>query len=327
MSDLAPEKVPAGNAEHETAWQRAARGFSAGGKELSAKVDPCRDVVMKFVFPAEVAEVTVKGGDRVTQGQALARARDTDIKAAVEQQRITAASDLEVKGAKASADLAKFRFDQLKAGGVFTPEDFERARADSITTQVQYEQAQLNLRLQQVRLDQLLGQYERYRLEAPFDGIVENVMIEVGKAVGENVEALRIVNTDNLWLDAYPETEETLRLRIAAGSPAWVLLNLPDRPVLVRGKVLYVSPAADYVGQTRRVRIEIPNPAGLPAGLQSAVRFTQPSAEWDEYMSTPADKSAPAGHSTTSQRDLEREDATSFAPPFSPQTRIVEGTR
>ncbi len=324
------------------AWQQLVKDFSKGGRELTAKVDPCRDVVMRFVFPAEVAEVLVKGGERVKMGQLLCRARDTDIKAAIEQQRITAASDLEVQGARANADLAKFRFDQLKAGGVFTPEDFERARAESITTQVQFEQAQLNARLQQVRLDQLIGQYERYRLEAPFDGVVENVLIEVGKAVGESVDALRIVNTDNLWLDAYPETDETIRLRLATGSPAWVLLNLPDRPVMVRGKVLYVSPAADYVGQSRRVRVEIPNPADYPAGLQSAVRFTQPSAEWDAYLAEPgAGENGPGGKvrgNTTSQLD-----EPAFMPPFQPpqhdhaqdrashlaqsEQRIAEGTR
>lgn len=338
--DQASAKAGATNASGQplNTWQQIVKDFGKGGRELTAKVDPCRDVVMRFVFPAEVAEVLVKGGERVKAGQLLCRARDTDIKAAIEQQRITAASDLEVQGAKANADLAKFRFDQLKAGGVFTPEDFERARAESITTQVQFEQAQLNARLQQVRLDQLIGQYERYRLEAPFDGVVENVLIEVGKAVGESVDALRIVNTDNLWLDAYPETDETLRLRLAAGSPAWVLLNLPDRPVMVRGKVLYVSPAADYVGQTRRVRVEIPNPSDYPAGLQSAVRFTQPSAEWDTYLADPEPgqggevPGAKTRGNTTSQRD-----EPAFLPPFTPEQktsgagshdgRLAEGTR
>lgn len=105
--------VAAGESSSAKRWMSLVESF-AGGKESAgkalAKVDPCRDVTMRYVFPAEVAEVLVKGGDRVKQGQVMSRVRDADIKAAIEQQRLAADSDLEVRGARASADLAKFRF-------------------------------------------------------------------------------------------------------------------------------------------------------------------------------------------------------------------------
>jgi multidrug efflux pump subunit AcrA (membrane-fusion protein) len=89
-----------------------------------------------------------------------------------------------------------------------------------------------------------------------------------------------------------------MRLRLDKGSHAWVLVNLPDKPMLVEGKVLYVSPAADYVGQTRRVRVEIPNPGSLPAGLQGSVRFTQPSEHWMQFLARPD----PATRGTTTSQ-------------------------
>ena len=99
----------------------------------------------------------------------------------------------------------------------------------------------------------------------------------------EQEKVLRMVNTDKLWLDPYAPTYETIRLGLKEGSPAWVLIDMPDAPKLVRGKVLYVSPVADSVSQTRRVRVEIDNPQAWPAGTQAQVRFTEPSAEWDKY--------------------------------------------
>ncbi|MBX3385368.1 MAG: efflux RND transporter periplasmic adaptor subunit [Phycisphaeraceae bacterium] len=261
-------------------WEEQVQSF--GGS--AAQILPCRDVVMKFAFPTEVAEVRVRGGERVKQGDLLVRARDADIVAALEQQRLVAGSDLEIQGATVQHELANFRFDQLKIGKVFTPEDFERAKADAATTRVQLAQARLNLETQQSRLKQLEGQFERYRLEAPFDGIIDQVLVDVGRGVGENTDVLRLVNTEQLWLDAFPPTDETLRLNLAQGSPAWVLVNVPGKSVMLKGRVLHVSPAADYVGQTRRVRVEIDNPREWPAGLQGAVRFTQPSQEWMEHM-------------------------------------------
>lgn len=272
--------------EPGTPWDQTVTSF--GGSV--AQILPCRDVVMKFAFPTEVAEVRVKGGERVKEGDLLVRARDADIVAAIEQQRLVAGSDLEVQGARVQHELATFRFEQLKIGGVYTPEDFERAKTDALTTKIQLDQAILNLETQQSRLRQLEGQFERYKLMAPFDGIIELVMVDVGKGVSENNDVLRLVNTDQLWLDAYPPTDETLRLNLAKGSPAWVLVNLPGKPVMLKGRVLYVSPAADYVGQTRRVRLEIDNPLGWPAGLQGCVRFTPPSQEWmDRLIEAPAD--------------------------------------
>lgn len=249
-----------------------------------AQVLPCRDVMMKFAFPTEVAEARVSGGERVKSGDVLVRARDADVVAAIEQQRLIAGSDLEIQGARVQQELANFRFEQLKIGKVFTPEDFERAKADAMTTKVQLDQAILNLASQQSRLKQLEGQFERYSLNAPFDGIIEQVMVDEGKGVSETTDVLRLVNTEQLWLDAYPPTDDTLRLNLDKGSQAWVLVNLPAKPALVKGRVLYVSPAADYVGQTRRVRVEIDNPKDWPAGLQGCVRFTPPSQEWMDNL-------------------------------------------
>jgi multidrug efflux pump subunit AcrA (membrane-fusion protein) len=54
------------------------------------------------------------------------------------------------------------------------------------------------------------------------------------------------------------------------------MLDLPDTPVL-KGRVLYVSPVADAAAETRRVRVELPNPTALPPGTRARVRFSPPT--------------------------------------------------
>jgi hypothetical protein len=58
---------------------------------------------------------------------------------------------------------------------------------------------------------------------------------------------------------------------------------------LVKGTVLYVSPVADAVSQTRRVRVEIANTENWPAGTQARVRFSEPSdpGMWEKYLTSP----------------------------------------
>lgn len=254
-------------------WEAAAITF--GG--VKADTRPKLDTTMQFSFATEVREVLVQGGQRVKKGELMIKARDMEIVGALEQQRLLAKSDLEVQGAETAVKLAKFRFEQLKASGTFSAIEFAELESAAETARVQRDQAKLNFDRQQFALKQLEGQAERYYLIAPFDGEVEEVMVEVGQGVTEQLKALRLVNTEYLILDAAADTDQTLRLNLAKGGKAWVLIDVPDHPTTVEGVIDYVSPVADSVSQTRRVRVEIENKARWPAGVQARVRFTAPS--------------------------------------------------
>lgn len=276
--------APAADNGMDSAWDRAAERF--GGSK--AETRPRLDTTMQFSFATEVREISARGGQRVKEGELLMTARDAEILAALDQQRLVAASDAEVRAAQQRVELAEFRFTQLKASQTYSPTEFEELRIGAETAKVELEQARTNFERQRLSLKQLEGQAERYYLRAPFAGIVEEVLVEIGQGVNEQQKALRLVNTDRLILDAYPGTDETLRLRLDKGGKAWVLLDVEPAggaagaggteatwPV-VEGVIDYVSPVADSVSQTRRVRVEIANAAGWPAGTQARVRFTPP---------------------------------------------------
>lgn len=267
--------VSPGSPSTKTGWLERSERF--GG--IKAETRPKLDTTMQFSFASEVREINARGGQRVNKGEVLMRARDAEIVAALDQQRLVANSDLEIKAAEIGLEFAEFRFDQLRAGGNYTPAEFEELKSGARNAKVQLDQAKVNLERQKLALKQLEGQAERYYLTAPFDGIVEEVMVEVGQGVNEQQKVMRVVNIDNLILDAMADTEETLQLSLKGGSRAWVLLDLPGQAPIVEGKVDYVSPVADSVSQTRRVRVDIPNPQGWPAGTQARVRFTAPASE------------------------------------------------
>lgn len=258
-------------------WERFAAEF--GGTPAATR--PSRDAQMSFSFSTEIVEVPVKGGQRVKKGDLLVRARDAEVITAIDQQRALAANTLEIEGAGKQADLAKIRFENLKNAGAFSPQEYDERRIEADIAAVQHEQAKFNKDQQGLRLAQLEAQYERYRLVAPFDGIVDEVTVDVGQGVTEQDKVVRVVDIDRLWLDPTPPTALTLELDLKPGSPAWVLVDLPGRPRLVEGKVLEISAVADAVSLTRRVRVEIENPQGWPAGTQAVVRFTRPpEGQW-----------------------------------------------
>ncbi len=256
-------------------WERLSAEFAG----TPAATKPSRDAQMSFPASTEIMEIPVKGGQRVKKGELLVRARDAEIVTAIDQQRALAENELEIQGARAQKELADIRLQNLKDSKVFSPEEFDQRRIEAQTAAVQLEQAKFNKQQQQLRLAQMQAQYERYRLVAPFDGIIDEITADVGQGVTEQDKVLRVVNIDQLWLDPTPPTALTLELDLKPGSPAWVLVDLPGRPQLVQGKVIEVSAVADSVSLTRRVRVEIENPKGWPAGTQAVVRFSKPEGD------------------------------------------------
>ncbi|MBC7833616.1 MAG: efflux RND transporter periplasmic adaptor subunit [Phycisphaerales bacterium] len=271
-----PEVQPPSSAQARARWQEVSREF--GG--VASDTRPSRDAVMRFSTPTEVREVSVMGGQQVKKGELLIRARDAEISAAIEQQKVVASSNLELLGSEASRDLAKFRYDRLIESKEHSPAEAEERRIELATATIQVEVAKMRSQVENLRLKAYEAQSERFRLDAPFDGVVEEVLVEVGQGVNEQAPAIRIVNIDRLWLDPTPDTYDTIRLSLKEGSPAWVLVDLVTGPRLVEGKVLYLSPVADSVSQSRRVRVEIENPDYWPAGTQAMVRFDRPDEKW-----------------------------------------------
>lgn len=281
-----PAAQPAG-----PTWQELAHEF--GGTPAATK--PSRDAQMSFSFSTEIVEIPVRGGQRVKQGELLVRARDSEVKTALDQQRALAENELEIQGAEKQVELTRTIFERIRDSGHASPLEFDQRRIEAEISLVQRDQALFNREQQRLRLAQLEAQYERFQLLAPFDGIIDEVTVDLGQGVTEQDKVLRIVNIDKLWLDPAPKTTETLTLRLSPGSPAWVLIDLPGKPLLARGKVIEVSPVADPVSLTRRIRVEIENPDALPPGTQAMVRFTEPTAgKWASLTTHSAAGLAPA---------------------------------
>ncbi|MBY0309038.1 MAG: hypothetical protein K2Q09_09880, partial [Phycisphaerales bacterium] len=84
-SSRVPPTAPPGVAQPLTAgWNERASAFG----DLEWITRPSRDATMSFTSPVEVREILAQPGARVKTGQLLVRARDGDIVAAVEAQRV-----------------------------------------------------------------------------------------------------------------------------------------------------------------------------------------------------------------------------------------------
>ena len=271
------------------AWEDLVLRFG-GSKSDTRAVD---DVTLSFNFATDIGLIPVKGGEEVVKGEVLVRANDSVIAAGLELQELRANSTLEIQAALSALELAQFRFDQaelaMEEGRAVSASEREELRITLEQTKLSVENARMNHRQENLRFDQARAQADTFELKAPFDGTVEEVYVSTGQGVEGTQPVVRLVNTNRLRLDPFPPTAVTTRHGLRGGSPAWVLTLVGEDPVVVRGEVAYVSPVADSVSQTRRVRVEFDNPADWPAGTQAVVRFSDPGAEWDRFRLVGAD--------------------------------------
>lgn len=274
----------------EPSFEHLASAF-AGHKAFTR---PSKDVQIGFSIPSQVKEILATAGKVVRQGELLIRGDDEEDAALLELQKIRANSRASVDKQKAQLELAELEYSRLKEAeqrGSANPQELDRARiavaaatADLEVATVQQTQEELEVKRRQARVDRL-------RLTAPFDGVVDAVIVDLGQALQESEKVLRLVDVDPLWIDVDTPTDLTVRQKTKPGDPVWVLMDIAGTATVVEAKVLEVAPTADASSRTRKVRVELANPeagAGGPrrfvAGEPAWVRFAPPSEEMKKAL-------------------------------------------
>ena len=124
-----------------------------------------------------------------------------------------------------------------------------------LQSEITIAQARARLASAQARREAAVLDLERTYIRAPFDGIVEDVHLEVGDYAQSGTPCARIVDLDPMLLVGQL-TERTVD-RVALGSPATGRLSTG---VEVSGTISFVGYEADPGTRTYRVEVTVPNP-------------------------------------------------------------------
>jgi RND family efflux transporter MFP subunit len=253
-----------------------------GGKKSATKGK--HDSIMGFGIPTQITELLVKGGQEITKGTLLVKGDDIEDLAVLKLQKAKAESDWPVQRAKKQAELAELEYKRLadiRGKGGSSEQEVERAKLTWEVSVVDIHTAEVNQTQEVIQVERLQARVDKLHLIAPFDGVVDNVLVDVGHAVNENEKVIRVVNVDQLIMDVPAPMEDPATQTLKEGDKAWILLDVASAARVLEGKVIEVAPTTDLSSLTRRVRVEIPNPKGaqrILAGEPAYVRFTQPPA-------------------------------------------------
>ncbi|HET7203003.1 MAG TPA: efflux RND transporter periplasmic adaptor subunit [Steroidobacteraceae bacterium] len=214
---------------------------------------PRDEVRLAFKVGGIVERVHVDAGDVVRKGQLLAELKRAEVDAAVAQ--ATEAVD------KARRDLERAR----------------RLRADEVATEEQVEHLTTAHNVARANLQTARFNAQFARIDAPWDGVVFERMIDSGELVQGGQPVLVLGATDSGWVVRAGLADRDA-VRIEPGARAEITFDA--YPGLVfEGKVTRIGAAADRLTGTFEIEIEVVPPDGTRFVRGLVAKVAVPLAE------------------------------------------------
>ncbi len=119
-------------------------------------------------------------------------------------------------------------------------------------TKSQYELAQADIEIANLKLKQIEDELKRATVKAPFDGVVTERVVRAGTDINRSDVLLKLLDTEHLEVRLYVPVKYLAYVRKG------LELNLQAIGQSISTKVTSVIPSTDPLSQTFEVRIQIP---------------------------------------------------------------------
>ncbi len=229
-------------------------GMTAGGDgsalDASGYVVPRRIATLSAKTSGRLAYLGVDEGDRVTEGEIVARLDDTNVKASL--------SEAEARAAQARANLENIqptyeRYKALRAENAVS--------ADALNAQkTAYDSARTALAVAEASVASWRNNVNDMVVRAPFSGIVTNKVAQVGEIVapaaagGGSARTGIATIVDMNSLEVQVDVSENYIERVKPGQKATVTLNAYPQ-WQIPASVIAIIPTADQAKASVKVRI------------------------------------------------------------------------
>ena len=250
------------------------------------EVDFERSALLGTSVAGVVAEVRVKVGDTVKEGQILGRLQDGDLRAELEIRAAEADSDIGVRlgEARLAAAHSKLRRSEALARKLIaSAEELDQQRIEAQTRALDVEEAKFKRKVSTLMKKQAEAAIRAREFASPFDGEIVALFKGAGESASLNDPVFRVVDSRTMKVTGHLDVVDASRL--AKGRRARVYLEIrgADLPIEARafeGRVAFVDAQISRDTQTCRIVVEVPNPEGLlRAGMEARIEILPESTE------------------------------------------------
>ena len=202
---------------------------------------------------ANIVEMRVAAGQRVSSGETLVVLDDRDLRHRVEQsQDAVRSADATLAQAQSDYKRDKPLFDQQ----VITAYDFEHTQTNLKTAEANYHRLQQAAREAEVNLSYAI-------IRSPFAGVVIDKLANLGDMAAPGKPLLSMYEQDRLWLEA--NVPEDLMSHVRLNESLTLRIDALNREM--RGRVVQIVPSSDPSSRTVVARVHLSETKDILPGM------------------------------------------------------------
>jgi RND family efflux transporter MFP subunit len=238
----------------------------AGAQALASRgiTEPLHDAKVSATVGGTIVAVDAKEGQFVKSGDVVVELDSALESLEVERRKLLMESTVEVDAARSrldtlTVDLAGTRklHDQTKS---VSDEDLQKKELEHKLAEAELQRQILAQQREEIEYRMAVAQLQRRNITAPFDGVVVQLLLEVGESCSQQQPLFRIVDTRTCRLVVHMEQGPSAKLRL--GRQVALRIQDTEGPVLVQGTVDFISPVIDASSGLREVKVVFDNPDG-----------------------------------------------------------------
>jgi membrane fusion protein (multidrug efflux system) len=223
--------------------------------------------------PGVLAAVQPKEGDKVREGEIVARLMDEVAQANLDVANLVADDKVEIEYSTRlnAVDTIEYEKDlDVNRQHKNTVPDLEvqRAKLAMERSSLQIDKAKHEMAVNALKAKQAEAELKTYRITAPFDGTVTAVKKYRGEAVRQGDTILEVVNTAVVRIEGMVKVQDIWNVKV--GSPVTVHLNLRKNAAdvdverqIFHGRIGFVDVVANGSSFETRVWAEVANPDNI----------------------------------------------------------------
>lgn len=225
---------------------------------VRGRTEALRKVIVRAETAGKVSGIRADKGTAVKKGDTICELNVDARRAMLEQARATMTQrQLEYEASKTLQEKG-FRSETSVAGDLAA---YQASKAE---------------------VERMEKEFENTKIKAPFDGVVDDRMVDVGDYLAPGQPCALVVALDPFLIVGRVSEKDVHFIQI--GNSGWAKLVTGER---VEGKVRFVAKSSDNATRTFRVELEVPNPEGrLRDGITAEMHVA--AATVDAHKITPA---------------------------------------
>ena len=215
--------------------------------EVSGVMEAVKDAYISSEMNGQIEKVAVQRGSRVKRGALLVK-MNTDV------------TEKSVAEIKTSLELAQRIFDKQ-----------EELWEQQIGSEIQYLEAKNAVESLEARLATLEEQLAMAHIRAPFDGIIDDIMVKAGELAAPGVPVVHLLNLSVMRVSA--RVSEAYMTSVKKGD--WIELRFPTYPGdMLKARVSRLGEVIDPKTRTFMLEVELSNPGEkLKPNMLTSVRI------------------------------------------------------